>query len=192
MKVLFYLQRDYDFIGALMLYCQYLLYLGMFKHSYSHLHNSLARLSSQWVVSRSTCWCSGCTQCKYLRLFTTEAGRRGSWHQTQAQHHCYFSEYLLWRGTWRPRSRLYHATDAYVPQSTGGPGMLRRGAVAWPSCPIVCLFPSSWSVVGGWDFGLTTPLPEMFHSTHSRDSVVQFNLKKHLIIKHIITQWVLS
>lgn len=126
MKVLFYLRRDYDFIGALMLYCQYLLYLGMFKHSYSHLHNSLARLSSQWVVSRSTCWCSGCTQCKYLRLFTTEAGRRGSWHQTQAQHHCYFSEYLLWRGTWRPRSRLYHATDAYVPQSTGGPGMLRR------------------------------------------------------------------
>lgn len=45
-SVLFYLQRDYDFIGALMLYCQYSLYLGMFKHSYSHLQNSLARLSS--------------------------------------------------------------------------------------------------------------------------------------------------
>lgn len=134
------------------------------------------------------CWCCRCTQCKYLGLFSTEAGRRGPGHQTQARHHCYFSEYLLWRGTWRPPGHLYHATNASVPQCTRGTGALCREERTRPSRPIVCLFPLLPESCAWARLRTDNPLPDMFHSTHSPDSVVQFNLKKHLIIRHIITQ----
>lgn len=81
-SVLLYLQRDYGFIVVLMLSSQYLPYLRMFKHPYSHLQDSVASLQSQWVISRSTymCthgWCSRGIQSKYLWLFIHRGRENG-------------------------------------------------------------------------------------------------------------------
>lgn len=132
-------------------------------------------------------WCSRLFNLHIHDFSSVETRRVDPWRYTQAQH---FLKILFWRGTLRPHSNLYHATNIYIPSQLQDYYTKQRKAFFfffWPLGSIVCLFLLFWGFVHRWD-SAAWDVPFI----HSHYRVVNSDLKKHISQQRVPTKkvWV--